>query len=485
MTEINSMTRALVGVTFAAVLTSGCGEPTLSPPGTAPPAEAMAPVNPARDFGITANNVFFYYDDVERATRFYTETLGVNLVADYGGAKILRIAATSYLILVDASGGMHTADEPKSVALALVTDQLDEWYEYLVAQGVELRDPFEPGDGTPHDSFVVLDPEGYYLEFARFNAHPENERLLPELERAETVYPPADQDLTTPPSLGIKATILWLYYNDLAAIQRFYEDKFGFELIADQGWTKIYQTSPAGYIGLVDGARGMHAATEQKGVTLSFLTDDLDGWFAYVRDQQVIELRSSRIGEDDRFRDFVGYDPEGYYLEFDTFLEHEANAELMEFLSQAGEFPLWDAERIEAAADRLEQELGDQEIVWETIGSYEGHSMYLVLRGKSSLAELHETESDFHISKRGKATFVIGGELVDKELLPRKQQRGTSIRGGTSYRVTPGDIIHVPPGVAHQHFIDPDEPYMYILIKIDEEPENSPKSDLIGSSSVP
>lgn len=136
----------------------------------------------------------------------------------------------------------------------------------------------------------------------------------------------------------------------------------------------------------------------------------------------------------------------------------------------ATDFPLWDAERIEAAADRLEQEIGDQEIVWETIGNYEGHSMYLVLRGKSSLAEVHETESDFHISKRGKATFVIGGELVDKKSLPRKQQSGTSIRGGKRYTVTPGDIIHVPPGVAHQHIIDPDESYMYILIKIDEEP---------------
>ena len=92
--------------------------------------------------------------------------------------------------------------------------------------------------------------------------------------------------------------------------------------------------------------------------------------------------------------------------------------------------------------------------------------------GKSDMAELHETESDFHIGKRGKATFVIGGELVDKESLPRKQQRGTSIRGGTRYAIAPGDIFHVPPGVAHQYIIGPDEPYMYILIKIDEEPLN-------------
>ena len=134
-------------------------------------------------------------------------------------------------------------------------------------------------------------------------------------------------------------------------------------------------------------------------------------------------------------------------------------------------FVLWETARLEAAADRLERELGDQEIVWETMGSYEGHSMYLVLRGKTPMAELHETESDVHLIMRGEATYVMGGELVDKELLARKQQRGTSIRGGTSRPVAPGDIIFVAPNVAHHQIIVPGESYLYILIKFDEEPD--------------
>ena len=39
--------------------------------------------------------------------------------------------------------------------------------------------------------------------------------------------------------------------------------------------------------------------------------------------------------ESDSVRVFVGYDPGGYYLEFDTFLEHERNAELLELLNEA------------------------------------------------------------------------------------------------------------------------------------------------------
>ncbi len=134
------------------------------------------------------------------------------------------------------------------------------------------------------------------------------------------------------------------------------------------------------------------------------------------------------------------------------------------------DFVLWRAAYVEAAADRLYQSLGEKELVWETVGNYAGHSAYLVLRGITDTPELHETESDVQISMRGKATSVVGGRLVNAESLPRKQQRGTAIDGGKHRQLTPGAIMHIPPGVPHQLIIDPAEPYLYLLIKIDEEP---------------
>lgn len=141
-------------------------------------------------------------------------------------------------------------------------------------------------------------------------------------------------------------------------------------------------------------------------------------------------------------------------------------------LSVAGpeDYVLWSAAVVDAAADRLEQSLGDKALVWETIGNYAGHSVYLVLRGSTSRAEIHDTESDVQISIRGKATSVVGGVLLDPESLPRKQQRGTAIEGGTRQELTPGDIMHIPPGAPHQLLIGPEEDYLYLLIKIDEEP---------------
>jgi predicted enzyme related to lactoylglutathione lyase len=286
-------------------------------------------VNPHQDYGIVANNAFFYYADVDAAARFYAETIGLDLAADYGFAKIFRIANTSFLTLVDASQGMHTAEEPKTVAIALVTDQLDEWYEYLVKRGVDMLHEYNPIEGRPHHGFVILDPEGYYLEFERFNDHPENELLMPVLSRSATISAaPAGAE-----GLGFKASILWLYYKDMDGLQRFYEEKFGLQLIVDQGWAKIYQTSESGYIGLVDETRGMHSFTEQKAVTVSFLTDRIDDWFRHASEQAAFELRSEKIEETDRYRAFVGYDPEGYYLEFDTFLDHADNEELLQALA--------------------------------------------------------------------------------------------------------------------------------------------------------
>jgi catechol 2,3-dioxygenase-like lactoylglutathione lyase family enzyme len=281
---------------------------------------------PPRD--IVANNAFFYYADLDGAWRFYTDKLGLETVADYGFAKILQVAETSYLILVDATKGMHSAAEPKTVAMALVTDELEDWFEHMKSQGVAMRSELEVKAGRPHDGFVAIDPEGYFLEFERFNPHPENEKLLPLLARATSV-----RTASRPKELGIKATILWMYYKDMAAIQRFYEEVMGFEQVVDQGWAKVYANSKTGFIGPVDETKGMHRSTEKKGVTVSWFTTNVDAWFEYLKGQKSFRLRTPEIlDESGKVRVFVGYDPENYFLEFDTFLDVEGNEELLKRL---------------------------------------------------------------------------------------------------------------------------------------------------------
>jgi catechol 2,3-dioxygenase-like lactoylglutathione lyase family enzyme len=317
------------------VITGGltaCGQPTQE----ALPAEEDSPVENPESRNIIANNCFFYYSDLEAAWSYYTDTLGFETVADYGFAKILRLAQTSYITLVDADSGMKFADAPKTVAVALVTDELDQWYEYLVGEGVSMRGSgYSPREGSPHDGFVVVDPEGYYLEFERFNEHPENERLTPLLDGLESLYPPQDGTTKRPPDLGIKATVLWLYSNDVHAMSAFYANVMDFDLVVDQGWAMIHQSSPSGFIGPVDGARGMHTWTEDKAVMVSLLTTDIDGWFAHLGGEEDFSMRDGEIGVESRAgaRVFVGQDPDGYFIEVDEFFEAEGNEILLETLA--------------------------------------------------------------------------------------------------------------------------------------------------------
>ena len=292
-------------------------------------AEQQSAVKPMDTFGTTASNVFFYYEDLDVATSFYSDVLGFRVAADYGKAKIMQVAPKSFLTLVDASIGMHSADEPKTTAIALVTDQLEQWWDYIQTQDVEMRTTdFALREGGPHDGFVAIDPEGYFLEFERFNAHEENRTFLPMLDDTATLYAEPGTS-RVPPGIGFKATIVWFYYKDMEGIQRFYEDVIGLDLVADQGWTKIYPVGPTGYFGIVDEQRGMHSYTEEKGGTLSWSTAKIDGWYNHLSQHDAVEMRSEEISEQERYRAFVAYDPEGYYLEWDEFLEVDVNRGLM------------------------------------------------------------------------------------------------------------------------------------------------------------
>lgn len=137
-----------------------------------------------------------------------------------------------------------------------------------------------------------------------------------------------------PAALGVQANIVWLYYRDVPAAQRFYAEVLGLTLVVDQGFAKVYQVSPTSFVGLVDEAQGLHRASETKAVTVSFVTEQIDEWYRYLQSKGVT-IRDP-IGNATRHptRGFVALDPEGYFLEFERFLEHEQNAKLLAILGK-------------------------------------------------------------------------------------------------------------------------------------------------------
>jgi len=190
-------------------------------------------------------------------------------------------------------------------------------------------------EGSAHDGFVVVDPEGYLLEFEQFNQHPENERFIPILKQNEQNTIQSAQQNKLPGGLTIHSTITWLYYKDILAMQIFYQNVFGLEMVADQGWTKIFKVSDTGFLAIVDEKRGMHSYTEKKAVNVGFIIDDLEGWYEYARDNKLFDLFEDElgVGPETRYRAFVGFCPEGYFLEFDHFYPHDDNTLLLQHLN--------------------------------------------------------------------------------------------------------------------------------------------------------
>lgn len=112
--------------------------------------------------------------------------------------------------------------------------------------------------------------------------------------------------------------ITFLYYRNLPAAMRFYEDVLGLTLAIDQGWSKIYRVADGAHIGLVDEARGMNKWAETKPVQVCIRVADVDAWYGWCGEAGVADL--SEVFENDALgiRAFVFRDPEGYQLEIQS-----------------------------------------------------------------------------------------------------------------------------------------------------------------------
>jgi lactoylglutathione lyase len=155
------------------------------------------------------------------------------------------------------------------------------------------------------------------------------------LAMSVAAFPVIAQPSTGRPSaLGVQANIVFLYYKDIPRAQRFYEDVIGLRLAVDQGFAKIYQISPTSFVGLVDESQGLHRASDAKPVTLSFVTKEIDAWYDYLVSKGVKLRGPVRDATRHPTRGFVAYDPEGYFLEFERFLDHPQNTKLLDALGR-------------------------------------------------------------------------------------------------------------------------------------------------------
>ena len=123
--------------------------------------------------------------------------------------------------------------------------------------------------------------------------------------------------------LKIASQITFLYYKDLTIAQRFYEEIMGFQLAEDQGWAKIYRVSGNAFVGLVDETRGSLKVQENSAVMLTLVSNDVRGWYEYLKGQDVEFVREFGISDEIQIEYFFIRDPGGYIIEIEKFLKPE------------------------------------------------------------------------------------------------------------------------------------------------------------------
>lgn len=127
---------------------------------------------------IAAGVPFFYYNDLNAAANWYENKLGLKKVTEEEWVVIFELTDTSYLGLVNASGGSLKPTEDKGAVLSIETSELEAWYEKLKdVEGINMIHGIEEGADGMIDEFRMTDPGGYIIEFFRWRNHrPEAKR---------------------------------------------------------------------------------------------------------------------------------------------------------------------------------------------------------------------------------------------------------------------------------------------------------------------
>jgi len=115
---------------------------------------------------ISQQITFLHSSDLKKTRHFYEGLLNLKMVRDQGACQIYRVTDEAYL-------GFCKHIEPislgRKVILTLVTEDVDTWYESLKTRGADLMEPPQSNPNYQIYHFFLVDPNGYWIEFQRFD----------------------------------------------------------------------------------------------------------------------------------------------------------------------------------------------------------------------------------------------------------------------------------------------------------------------------
>jgi predicted enzyme related to lactoylglutathione lyase len=121
---------------------------------------------------INGTITFFYYRDLDAASKFYEDVMRFELVIDVDFANVYRVYEGVHVGLVDGERGYVNAAEDKPMMLTFFTDDIDWWFQHLRNKGVDIEQPPLEASYLRMKTMLFRDPEGYLLEILQWLTKP-------------------------------------------------------------------------------------------------------------------------------------------------------------------------------------------------------------------------------------------------------------------------------------------------------------------------
>lgn len=142
-------------------------------------------------------------------------------------------------------------------------------------------------------------------------------------------------------------------------------------------------------------------------------------------------------------------------------------------------FVRWSASDLDARDTALATRMGRDHSARETLADYEtprrSHRFRFIRRDADGVPEQHTHIEDVVLIQSGRATLVVGGELV-APVGTDGEYRGDDISGGVPYPVGAGDLLHIPADTPHRYLVPDGGHVTYLLVRLPA---------LVGEGSVP
>ena len=102
----------------------------------------------------------------------------------------------------------------------------------------------------------------------------------------------------------------------------------------------------------------------------------------------------------------------------------------------------------------------------EILSDLGNHKFEILRRDGSGAGELHQNWTDVFVVQGGEATILYGGSIEDAKDTGNGEIRGPRHVGGKSQKVSTGDVLVMPPGIAHQTIVEPGKLFFVLIVKV-------------------